>query len=204
MTLVGDVAQTGSEAGTGSWAEVLDRYAPKRWRTEELTVNYRTPAQIMAVAADVLAAINPELAPPTSVRETGAAPWSRAVSEASFDGALVEAVLAEQEAVGDGRLAVIVPSSRHAELTTLLAGKVPGVAYGPDPAVLDATTVVLDVAQSKGLEFDGVLIADPAAIIADSSRGMSDLYVAVTRSTRRLGVLASGELPAVLAGTSGR
>ncbi|MEV6412471.1 helicase [Kribbella sp. NPDC051718] len=204
MTLVGDVAQTGSEAGTGSWAEVLDRYAPKRWRTEELTVNYRTPAQIMAVAAEVLAAINPSLTPPTSVRETGAAPWSRAVPAAAFDGALVEAVLAEQEAVGEGRLAVIVPSSRHAALTGLLAGKVPGIAYGPDPSVLDATTVVLDVAQSKGLEFDGVLIADPAAIIADSSRGLSDLYVAVTRSTRRLGVLASGELPAVLSGTTAR
>jgi DNA helicase IV len=70
--------------------------------------------------------------------------------------------------------------------------------------VLDATTVVLDVAQSKGLEFDGVLIADPAAMIGDSSRGLSDLYVAVTRSTQRLGVLASGELPVVLAGTTGR
>ncbi|GAA3589134.1 DNA/RNA helicase domain-containing protein [Kribbella ginsengisoli] len=204
MTLVGDVAQTGSEAGTGSWAEVLDRYAPKRWRTEELTVNYRTPAQIMAVAADVLAAINPSLTPPTSVRETGAAPWSQVVAPEAFDSALVEAVLAEQEAVGDGRLAVIVPSSRHAALTALLAAKVPGIAYGPDPSVLDATTVVLDVAQSKGLEFDGVLIADPGAIIADSGRGLSDLYVAVTRSTRRLGVLASGELPAVLAGTTTR
>ncbi|GAA0958696.1 AAA family ATPase [Kribbella koreensis] len=204
MTLVGDVAQTGSEAGTGSWAEVLDRYAPKRWRTEELTVNYRTPAQIMAVAADVLAAINPSLTPPTSVRETGAAPWSQVVAPEAFDSALVEAVLAEQEAVGDGRLAVIVPSSRHAALTVLLAAKVPGIAYGPDPSVLDSMTVVLDVAQSKGLEFDGVLIADPGAIIADSGRGLSDLYVAVTRSTRRLGVLASGELPAVLAGTTTR
>ena len=203
MTLVGDVAQTGSEAGTGSWAEVLDKYAPKRWRTEELTVNYRTPAQIMVVAGDVLAAIDPQLTPPTSVRETGAGPWSRAVPAEEFGAALAEAVVAEQDAVGDGRLAVIVPTSRHNELTALLANKVPGIAYGSDPSMLDSTTVVLDVAQSKGLEFDSVLIADPAAIIGDSTRGLSDLYVAVTRSTQRLGVLASGELPAVLSGASG-
>jgi DNA helicase IV len=202
MTLVGDVAQTGSEVGTASWAEILEMYAPKRWRTEELTVNYRTPTEIMAVAGDVLAAIDPQLAPPTSVRATGAEPWSQCVPAEEFAGALVEAVAAEHEAVGDGRLAVIVPTSRYAELAALLAEKVPEIAYGTNPSVLDATTVVLDVAQSKGLEFDSVLIADPAAIVSDSTRGLSDLYVAVTRSTRHLAVVASGELPAVLSRTA--
>jgi DNA helicase IV len=201
MTLVGDVAQTGSEAGTGSWAEVLDRYAPKRWRTEDLTVNYRTPTEIMAVAADVLAAIDPTLAPPTSVRTTGTKPWSRSVPPEEFGNALISAVATEQEAVGDGRLAVIVPISRYAELTTLLAAKLPDVAYGTNPSILDATTIVLDVAQSKGLEFDSVLIADPTTVISDSTRGLSDLYVAVTRATRQLGVLASGDLPTPLSRT---
>lgn len=202
MTLVGDVAQTGSEMGTGSWAEVLDRYAPKRWRTEELTVNYRTPTEIMAVAGDVLAAIDPQLKPPTSVRATGTEPRSLTVSAAEFTGALVDAVMAEQEQVGEGRLAVIVPTSRHAELTEILAAKIPGIAFGTNPSVLDATTVVLDVGQSKGLEFDSVLIADPTTIISDSTRGLSDLYVAVTRSTTRLVVVAADVLPAVLGRTS--
>lgn len=201
MTLVGDVAQTGSEMGTGSWAEVLDRYAPKRWRTEELTVNYRTPTEIMAVAGDVLAAIDPQLKPPTSVRATGTEPRSLTVSAAEFTGALVDAVMAEQEQVG-GKLAVIVPTSRHAELTEILAAKIPGIAFGTNPSVLDATTVVLDVGQSKGLEFDSVLIADPTTIISDSTRGLSDLYVAVTRSTTRLVVVAADVLPAVLGRTS--
>ena len=58
MTLVGDLAQAGTDAGVGSWPELLDRYAPGRWRTAELSVNYRTPAEIMAVAGDVLAAID--------------------------------------------------------------------------------------------------------------------------------------------------
>jgi len=198
MTLVGDVAQTGSEAGAGSWAEVLDRYAPKRWRTEELTLNYRTPTEIMAVAGGVLAAIDPALVPPTSVRDTGIKPWIQSVPADSFARALVDAVSAAQTAVGDGRLAVIVPTSRYTELTTLLAREVPEVAYGNNPSVLDATTVVLDVGQSKGLEFDSVLIADPSTIVSDSTRGLSDLYVAITRATSRLGVLGSDRLPDVL------
>jgi ABC-type molybdate transport system permease subunit len=60
--------------------------------------------------------------------------------------------------------------------------------------------VVLSVRQVKGLEFDSVLIADPAQILADSPRGLNDLYVALTRATQRLGVVYSGELPGVLAG----
>ena len=199
MTLVGDIAQTGSEAGTGSWAEVLDRYAPKRWRTEELTVNYRTPTEIMAVAGDVLAAIDPTLIPPKSVRETGNQPWVRQASKEEFAEALVEEVAAAQQEIGDGRLVVIVPASRYDELTALLAASLPDVAFGTQPSVLDSTTVVLDVSQSKGLEFDSVVIADPGAIISDSTRGMSDLYVAVTRSTTHLGVVTSGEVPKVLA-----
>ena len=60
MTLVGDLAQAGSDAGVQSWADLLDQYAPGRWRTAELTVNYRTPAEIMAVAGDVLTADRPD------------------------------------------------------------------------------------------------------------------------------------------------
>jgi DNA helicase IV len=201
MTLVGDIAQTGSAAGTRSWSEVLDLYAPKRWRSAELTVNYRTPSEIMAVAADVLAAIDPSATPPQSVRDTGVKPWSASVPASAFGSAVVEAVRREQAEVGDGRLAVLVPSSRYAELTSLLAARVEGVAFGTHPAVLDSTTAVLDVGQAKGLEFDAVVIADPSAIMAESVRGLSDLYVAVTRATKRLGVVCPGPVPEVLTQT---
>jgi DNA helicase IV len=164
-------------------------------------VNYRTPTEIMEVAADILATIDPTLTPPTSVRTTGTKPWSRAVPAGEFGNALVDAVVAEQETVGDGRLAVIVPTSRYTELTTPLSAKLPDVAYGTNPSILDATTIVLDVAQSKGLEFDSVLLADPAT--TDSTRGLSDLYVAATRATRHLAVLASDNLPTPLSDLSG-
>jgi DNA helicase IV len=108
----------------------------------------------------------------------------------------VDAVVADQEAVGDGRLAVIVPTSRYTELTALMSAKLPDVAYGTNPSILDATTIVLDVAQSKGLEFDSVLLTDP-------TRGLSDLYVATTRATRHHAVLASENLPTPLSRLDG-
>ena len=74
MTVVGDVAQTGSPAGARSWKEVLDPLVRGRWREERLTVNYRTPAEIMAVAADVLAAIAPGERPRTRSAPKAPAP----------------------------------------------------------------------------------------------------------------------------------
>ncbi len=74
LTVVGDVAQRGSTAGARSWAQMLDPYVRGRWHEEHLTVNYRTPAEIMAVAADVLASVAPGEQPPESVREEGVAP----------------------------------------------------------------------------------------------------------------------------------
>ena len=198
MTLVGDLAQAGTDSGVRSWAELLDQYAPGRWRSAELTVNYRTPAEIMAVAGDVLVAIDPAAAPPVSARSTGVVPWSRSVPADQFGPTLLDAVAAEQARIGDGRLAVIVPRSRYAELTALVSAALPGIAHGSDPALLDASTALLEVDQSKGLEFDSVLIADPGAILRESPRGWSDLYVAVTRATKRLGVIADGALPDVL------
>ena len=155
MTLVGDLAQAGSDAGVRSWADLLDQYAPGRWRTAELTVNYRTPAEIMAVASEVLTAIDPSATAPVSARSTEVRPWSRCVSADQLVPALLEAAAAEQVATGDGRLAVIVPGSRYADLASRLSGALPDVAYGSS-ALLDAGTAVLTVDQSKGLEFDSV------------------------------------------------
>jgi len=68
----------------------------------------------------------------------------------------------------------------------------------PGDADLDKQVVVLTVSQAKGLEFDSVLIADPAQILGESPRGLSDLYVAMTRATQRLGVVHPGPVPEVL------
>ncbi len=199
MTLVGDVAQTGDPAGTSSWGEVLEPYLQQRWRLERLTVNYRTPAEIMAVAADVAAAIGPGAVSdlPRSVRESGVEPWHVQVTAGQLGSRLAEVAAREATAVGDGRVAVIVPAARLGELGDAVRDAVPGASVGAD-AELENTVVVLSVRQAKGLEFDSVIVAEPGEILAESPRGHSDLYVALTRATQRLGVVHAGELPPVL------
>ena len=204
MTLVGDVAQTGARGGASSWGEVLSPYVKARWRREVLTVNYRTPAEIMAVAADVLAAIDPAATPPESVRQSGVAPRAVATDGSALVGATVEQARRAREAVvdaeGAGRVAVLAPGARVDELAAAL-----GVAAGPtgaasgDPAVdLGAEIVVSEVADAKGLEFDAVVLVDPEGVVDASPRGLNDLYVALTRATRSLVVVHPGPLPTVL------
>ncbi|MGH3933960.1 MAG: ATP-binding domain-containing protein, partial [Pseudonocardiaceae bacterium] len=80
---------------------------------------------------------------------------------------------------------------------SLIAGSA-GPSLMAGSAGLDAPVTVLTVTQAKGLEFDAVVLVDPAAILAESPRGLNDLYVALTRSTQRLCIAHSGELPPVL------
>jgi DNA helicase IV len=192
MTLVGDVAQTSAPAGTASWDVALRPYVADRWRRTELTVNYRTPAEIMAVAADVLRDIDPTLAVPTSIRAVGEAPWRRPVAD--IPAGIRDAVDAEVGHLGDGRLAVIVPDECLAAARTAL----PEAATGDDTD-LTASVVVLTVRQAKGLEFDSVIVVEPAAIVGASARGRNDLYVAITRATRRLGIVHTAAVPPALA-----
>lgn len=195
MTLVGDVAQTGDAAGASSWASALAPHVGDRWRQASLTVNYRTPAEIMASTKDVLAALGPGLEPPRSVRETGVAPWRLRTDDTART--LADLAAKEAAALDEGRLAVIVPDARRDELGAAVAGAVPGAVYGDDPD-LENRVVVLGVRQTKGLEFDTVLLADPTAVLHSATRGLNDLYVALTRATQRLGIVHEGPAPEVL------
>jgi DNA helicase IV len=197
MTVVGDVAQTSELAGTTGWDQVFEPYVAQRWNLVELTVNYRTPAEVMAVAADVLAAVDPALQPPRSVRSAGVEPWSLRVPRAALPAEVIAAVRLEAAEVGDGRVGVLVPTALEDELGRQLVEAVPGAAVGEQPDLLNQV-VLMTVRQAKGLEFDAVIVVEPDEIVAESPRGLSDLYVAVTRATRRLGVLHSTDLPKVL------
>ncbi|GAA0810082.1 DNA helicase [Spirilliplanes yamanashiensis] len=194
MTVVGDVAQTSDLSGATSWADVFEPYVSSRWRLTELSVNYRTPAEVMAVAADVLAAIDPALGSAPAVRSAGVDPWARRVAGPDLAAEVVAAARAEAAAIGAGRLGVVVPAALVDELAPALTAALPGVAVGEQPDLLNRV-VLLSVKQAKGLEFDAVLLVEPDRIVADSPRGLSDLYVAVTRTTNRLGVLHTAALP---------
>ncbi|MDT5013944.1 MAG: hypothetical protein QOD39_104 [Mycobacterium sp.] len=171
FTVVGDLAQRRSVAGATSWDTMMEPYVPGRWVYRSLSVNYRTPAEIMNVAAALLAEFAPGVQPPESVRACGVQPWSKKVTEDELPAAIEEFV--RDEASREGTSVVIGP---------------PGVAG----AVLASET--------KGLEFDAVLVVEPERIITDGPRGAAELYVALTRATQRLGVLHEGPLPQALAG----
>jgi DNA helicase IV len=197
MTLVGDVAQTGSAAGARSWGEVLDPYVAGRWRLTELTVNYRTPAPVMLLASAMLAAAGIEAKAPRSVRE-GDFPPSAQTFTPGDDDAIVAAVKTELDVLGEGRMAVIAAPLQVPALHRALASALPDGVVASGTGALDAPVAVLAVNQAKGLEFDAVVLVEPAAILAASARGANDLYVAMTRPTQRLRVLHSEPLPAGL------
>ena len=201
LTIVGDVAQTSDPAGTSSWADALTPYLGTRWRLAELTVNYRTPAEIMDVANGVLAAIDPNRRPPTSVRETGEQPTVTAVPVGEMAAAIVGAAQREAAAVDGGNVAIIAAEDSVAKLLVEIEQLAPGLLppFPTDDPDLRRPLVLLNTRQAKGLEFDAVVIVEPADILAESPRGLNDLYVALTRPTKRLAVLHSAELPDVLA-----
>jgi DNA helicase IV len=171
FTVVGDLAQRRSVAGATSWDAMMEPYVPGRWVYRPLSVNYRTPAEIMTIAAALLAEFAPGVQPPESVRSCGVQPWSRRITDGEFPSAIEEFV--HDEAGHEGTSVVIGPPG------------VPG-------AVLASET--------KGLEFDAVLVVEPERILAAGPRGAAELYVALTRATQRLGVLHQGPLPQALTG----
>ncbi|MDT0341654.1 HelD family protein [Streptomyces litchfieldiae] len=183
MTIVGDIAQTGDPGGAASsWGRVLAPHVGDRWRQAELSVNYRLPAEIAAVAAGVLRRIDPARRAPRAVRATSVEPWRHAVPRGRLAAEAVELAARECARTPEGRVAVIAPE----ELLPALAGRSAGL-----PDRVD----VLGVRRAKGLEFDVVIVVDPGGIESASPRGLNDLYVALTRATQRLGVVHASDGP---------
>jgi DNA helicase IV len=198
MTVVGDLAQASAPWGVRSWGAAMQRVAPDRWQVAELTVNYRTPSEIMAVAADVLAAVDPHAQPPSSVRDLGAPPLAHRVDQADDVADRIVAVLGEiRSALPDGKIAVITPDRWYDAIVSAVKAEFAGD-VGTGAAGLEATIAILEIDEAKGLEFDAVVLAEPASWLDAGSRGLRELYVAVTRATQRLDVVHSGELPTVL------
>ncbi|MFW0791551.1 HelD family protein [Gordonia sp. CPCC 205333] len=185
MTVIGDTAQTSDVAGTTSWRAVFEPYVANRWQLHELTVNYRTPAEIMDYATGVLAGISRSLHAPTSLRSNGIKPVARNVIAAQRVSTAMKIAI---EADWPGLTAVIVPDALLDEAA---------IALNASPNAPDVK--VHNVVECKGLEFDNIIVVEPAELISESPRGNSDLYVALTRATQRLVVVYAHELPRALA-----
>jgi superfamily I DNA/RNA helicase len=195
MTLVGDFGQASRPGSASGWDEVqslVPTHASVRHVT--LTVNYRTPSEIMAVAARVLAAAAPGIEAPDSVRATGIAPEFVGVDASQV---LHEVHRRAADAVRrPGTKAVIAPLEHHAALVDELQDL--GAMAGTADA-LDAPIAVLGPVEAKGLEFDEVIVVEPAELVQPDRRGLRLLYVTLTRATQRLQVVHAQALPEALA-----
>jgi DNA helicase IV len=200
MTIVGDIAQATGPWAPGSWSAALE-HLPKRRdsRVVELTVNYRTPSEIMDLASRVLTAAAPDMTAPQSVRSTGVHPTVVATAAGEVPSEVARAVVAEaaglaRESASGGTIGVICAPSM-ADSLGLALGEAK-VGFGSlEAGALDDIVTLVTVGAVKGLEFDSVIVVEPARIVAESAQGLRALYVALTRATRRLTILHGEPLP---------
>jgi DNA helicase IV len=195
MTLVGDPGQASRPGALASWSDAL-AHPPQHnnARFVTLTINYRTPSEVMDVAARLLAVAAPMVEPSRSVRSTGEQP--RFVMTPSY--LLLEETAKHVRAALErtGTLAVIAPSTMHAEIIERLAD----VGASSDASdALDAAVAVLEPAEAKGLEFDHVVVVEPAQLVTADRAGLRLLYVTITRTTKTLTVVHAQPLPEGLA-----
>lgn len=202
MTVVGDLAQRSGHRPAASWEQVLGRGRGRNVREAVLTISYRTPATVMDTASAVLA--EQDMTPHYPVRAARDLPGALATTtaDAASLAATTVAVVRDElaaldaaDGTGVGRLAVVVPAGHDLDVLGDLAAA-PDLAGalvtdGRDP--LGARVAVLDPVAAKGLEFDVVVLVEPAAVL---EAGPGDLYVAMTRPTRRLHVVHARPLPA--------
>ncbi|MFM8267565.1 MAG: HelD family protein [Ilumatobacteraceae bacterium] len=198
LTVVGDLAQATGALAPDAWADVLSHLPDQRpARIVGLSVGYRIPSQIMSLANRVMAAATPGLRAPTSVREGEFEPEFIRVDPAELLAAVVRTAVRLDGELGDGNLAVVVPDAMYEAVSTAFTEA--GVAHGSATrSGLDAAVTVVPVSVVKGLELDGVIVVEPAAIVRSEAQGLRALYVALTRSTKRLAIVHTEDLPAPL------
>lgn len=198
MTIVGDIAQATGAWPHESWESVLE-YLPDRRppRRADLTIGYRVPGPIMELAAKMLVLAAPEIAPPQSIRHTGEPPLILGVASSELEAEVVERVRYELKTIGSGNIGVIVPESMAEQIDAALTRA--GIDYGRATRQgLEKQVTVVPVNLVKGLELDSVLVVEPKRVLNEQIRGAQSLYVALTRSTKRLTVIHTGQLPEVL------
>jgi len=198
VTVVGDIGQATGPWAPSNWDEVTAHLPGERApRLVELTVSYRTPAEVVEVASRVLAEAAPALRPPRPVRRSGHEPRFVSAGPGTLASAVVTAAAAAVAEVAPGTAAVLAPTSLVGELALALddAGY---HAIDPRRDGLGSPLSLLPVDLANGLEFDAVVVVEPSTIADESSQGLRALYVALTRPTRRLVVVHARPLPACL------
>ena len=191
FTIVGDPGQASKPGAVSEWTDVLAALPTHNGvRRTTLSVNYRTPAEIMDVAARLLAVAAPHVEPSRSVRSTGVAPEFVAIDHESLLTTVEQHARAAR--TRGGTVAVLAPESQQSAIVARLADL--GAAAGGAEA-LDAPIAVLDAATAKGLEFDHVVVVEPRDLVTPDRAGLRLLYVTITRATQTLVVVHAEALP---------
>jgi len=178
FTIVGDVAQVAAAAGTRWWPETMDPLFGESWTLRELTISYRIPAAVARAAQSFAAAHSlpvSRLSAAREVEDSLEVVFDAGVNSRAAD--IARTLQAQFDASGGGLVAIIADDKRLPELREALA---------------DTDVTVIDARESKGLEFDVVLVVEPSEIAARPG----DLYVAMTRPTQKLVLVHADGLPA--------
>ena len=205
-TVLGDLAQATTPWGARSWEDALAHLGKSDAHIEQLTKGFRVPGEVIEYAARLLPHIAPDLEPPTSVRRT------RGELELTRVDDLVAATVDAARLEGDkvGSVGLILPDVHVSSVSEALTKA--GIAFavlGEEPGNVDsaldvARDIALDLVPTslaKGLEFDHVLLLEPAGIVAGEAShvtGLRRLYVCLTRAVTSLVVLHTSDLPGEL------
>ncbi|SNT52529.1 DNA helicase IV [Streptosporangium subroseum] len=191
-TVLGDLAQGTTPWSARSWTEVLTHLGFEDGAVTELTLGFRVPREVLDFAARLLPSIAPDLAAPQSLR-----PGSGSLSVRPAPDLAASLAQAVREALSrEGSIGVIVPDASVAAVSKVLTDLDHRV-LSPD-TVDDHRLLVIPASLAKGLEYDHVIVVEPADIVDAEPRGLARLYVVLTRAVTSLTVLHARELPAQL------
>ena len=185
LTILGDLSQRTADAGVSSWEAVLREAGVERHDVSELRVSYRVPNEFLVLAGTLL----PEGAPAPRGRARGAVPAARRASTTTSAAAVARVARRFSEEVGS--VGVVLPAV-HFEAVRAALGEAVDATREP----LSAGINLLDLHVTKGLEFDAIVVVEPAAILAERpDGGPGGLYTALTRATRALAIVHAEPLP---------
>jgi DNA helicase IV len=189
LTVLGDLAQGTEPWAATSWAESLAHLGKPEGYVVPLTTGFRVPAAVLVLANRLLPALAVDVPPAVSLRSDGEL---RILPVPDVGEALATTV--RDALASEGSVGVIAPEARVPALADRLATA--GIAFSDADQVDSPERVtLLPATVAKGLEYDHVIIVEPAEIVEAEPRGLNRLYVVLTRAVSRLDVLHSGPLP---------
>ncbi|WP_030022274.1 HelD family protein [Streptomyces monomycini] len=203
-TILGDIAQGTTPWSTNTWEEALVHLGKPGAQIEELTLGFRVPREVIAYASRLLPAIAPELTEATSIRESAGDFAIRPVPSAELDGAVVAAC--NEALAKEGSIGLIAAEARLPALRAALEAAGTAVLAPGEETSAESRLTLVPATLAKGLEYDYVVVDEPAAIVdgePDERTGLRRLYVCLTRAVSGLAVVHAAPLPEQLGTSAG-